>query len=380
MNNIEEILLSELVQARSYIERILHAITDLSQAFHRPEIRKSSSNMTENLEELIKEKFLPVQYQSQTMIHREHLKTAKQNVKSLFTYIEAVLKLSLDKKLIVNDVAEVINCAYKHAKILHDLLQKYANLDVQPPRIGFIKIINTDSAPIKPTIVSEVKNFGRFSLIEGGLQEDEFDDFEEEEEDNSPKLYQFDLDKFNFSVAQSENSLLGLEAKREEKYEHFLTLGHKAAFQKKNDEALELFLKAKSFKETAEINTLCAWIYTLLNQAEKAKNLLLKAISIDPDYGPPYNDLGSILLNESNFEEAVKWFELAKKAPKYQNREYPYINAGRAYMMIHNYQKAISEFEEALTICPENDELFVTVEKIKKSLNKEDNSSNPEFN
>lgn len=378
MNNVEEILLSELVQARSYLDRLMHAITDLSNAFHRPEIRVCASNLTEELEQIIRSRFMNINYSKNSLIHREHLKTAKVNLKNLYTLVEAFLKLSPNKEFIIEDTAAIINCTYKYAKELHDLLKKFGNLEVQSPRIGFIKVKSL--APvIKPQKISEVKNYGRFSLLEGGLVDEEEDfDFEGEEfdeletaKDHSPKLYEFDTDKFINTINEENLSILGLESKREEKYDEYLSKGHKAAFGKKNNEALECFLKAKSFKDTAEINTLTAWIYTLTNEPEKAKTLLLRAISLDPDYGPPYNDLGSILLNENSLEEAIKWFELAKKASKYQNREYPYINAGRAYMMIQNYAKAIIEFEKAIEICPENEELISTVEKIKSSLIKE---------
>ena len=128
-----------------------------------------------------------------------------------------------------------------------------------------------------------------------------------------------------------------------------------------------------SYRECAEIVTLVGWVQSLLGENEKAKNMCMKAISLDPDYGPPYNDLGTVLLNEGQLEESLKWFELAKKAPKYQNKEYPYINAGRAYMMVKNYDKAMIEFEKALSICPENEDLRETVAKIEKSLSKKSN-------
>ncbi len=377
MNSAHEILLSELIQAKSYIDRLFHAITDLSSAFHRAEIRTSASNMTEELEQIIKSKFVATNYKESTLIHREHIKTAKANFKNLCLFVEVFLKMSPNKANILNDMAEIINCIYKHGKELHELTAKFANIDVQLPRTSLIREVKTETSFIQKQ-VTEVKNFGRFSLLEGGRQDIEEEE-EEFEEDPTPVLFQLDVEKVKAVINDSKSSLLGLENKREEKYEESLSLGHKAAYQKDHELALEHFIKAKSFKDTAEVNTLVAWIYTILEETEKAKSLCLKAISLDPDFGPPYNDLGSILLNEGSIEEALKWFELAKKAIKYQNKEFPYINSGRAYMMIHNYEKAMNEFEQAIEYSPDNEELIETVEKIKLSFEKDKSTTRSQF-
>ncbi|EQC48061.1 tetratricopeptide repeat protein [Bacteriovorax sp. Seq25_V] len=376
MNSAHEILLSELIQAKSYIDRLFHAITDLSSAFHRAEIRTCASNLTEELEQIVKTKFVSTNYNDTSLIHREHIKTAKTNFKNLCLFVEVFLKLSPNKANIINDMAAVINCIYKHGKELHELTAKFANIDVQLPRTSLIREVKTETAFTQKQ-VTEVKKFGRFSLLEGGRQD--IEDEEEMEEDLTPVLFQLDIEKVKAVVSDNKTSLLGLESKREEKYEESLSLGHKAAYQKDHELALEHFLKAKSFKDTAEVNTLVAWIYTLLGEPEKAKSLCLRAISLDPDFGPAYNDLGSILLNEGSIEEALKWFELAKKAIKYQNKEFPYINAGRAYMMVHNYEKAIIEFEQAIEISPDNEELIETVEKIKLSFEKERATTRSQF-
>lgn len=112
------------------------------------------------------------------------------------------------------------------------------------------------------------------------------------------------------------------------------------------------------------------WTYSLENQFETAKNFCLKAIKIDPAYGAPYNDLGSYLLSEGQVQESLKWFELAKNSRNYQNREYPYINSGRAYMNLRNYKAALEEFSMALTLVPQNEELHQTVQRLKETLNK----------
>ena len=91
----------------------------------------------------------------------------------------------------------------------------------------------------------------------------------------------------------------------------------------------------------------------------------------------PYNDLGTYLLTQGEIEESLKWFSLAKKAINYQNREYPYINSGRAWMAKKNFEKALDEFSKALTLAPFHEELHQTVEKLKRTLHRAHEKNSP---
>lgn len=370
MNTIQEILLSEMTQAKSYVDRLIHALVELSDAHNHPKIREACSDMTEDLEAATRRNLLANSFNAPTLIHRNNLKSARSNFRIITNMIEAFISFGADKKEMALAISQLINIIYKHAHNIHLLTQKIAALDVQPPRIGLIKEVTKEAeqTPKKPAPLRQV---GPFTVLEGGRvdEEPEFDD--EIEEVPQPKLYQLDIEALLSSSNSQTTSLLGLEGKREEKYEQYLADGHKHAYKKDYEEALECFEKAHSYRENAEIVTLIAWVHSLLGQTEKSKNLCIKAISLDPDYGPPYNDLGTLLLNEGQVEESIKWFELAKKAPKYQNKEYPYINAGRAYMMAQNYEKAMAEFEVALTLCPENEDLRNTVDKLERTLNRD---------
>jgi Tfp pilus assembly protein PilF len=368
MNSIQEILLSEMTQAKSYIDRLFHALVELSDGHNHPKIREAASDLTEDLEKLVRELLLKDQFTPASLIHRNNLKSARTNFKLITNLVESFIAFGADKKELAITTAKIINTIYSHAHRIHLLTQKIASLDVQPPRIGMIKEVTKEAETIsKP---AEVRKVGPFTVLEGG-RVDEIEEEEELDEVPAPKLYQLDIEELLYSTDNKTTSLLGLEGKREEKYEQFLAEGHKHAYKKNYEDALESFEKALTYRENAEIITLIAWVHSLLGENEKSKNLCIKAISLDPDYGPPYNDLGTLLLNEGQLEEAVKWFELAKKAPKYQNKEYPYINAGRAYMMSQNYEKAMAEFEIALTLCPENEDLRNTIDKLQRTLNRD---------
>src|SRR5207344_753987 len=142
--------------------------------------------------------------------------------------------------------------------------------------------------------------------------------------------------------------ILSLDEQRKYKYEEFLAKGLEAISFKNYLKAVEFLTKALNYKETAQILSLLGWLYSLLNKDELAKEFCRNAIKLDPEFGPPYNDLGLIMMEEGDLKGSLKLFSLAKTAPKYQNREFPYINSGRIYMFLKKYEMALEELRMAL--------------------------------
>jgi len=83
------------------------------------------------------------------------------------------------------------------------------------------------------------------------------------------------------------------------------------------------------------------------------------------------------LILEGKILESIKWFEQAKRALNYPQREYPYINAGRAYVMLDQFEDALREFSLALALAPHNNELHNTIIKLKSSILSQTITSNP---
>ena len=77
-----------------------------------------------------------------------------------------------------------------------------------------------------------------------------------------------------------------------------------------------------------------------------------RAIHVDPDFGNPYNDIGSYLIELGKPEEGIPWLEKAKKAKRYEARCYPYYNLGRIYESKGKWKEAIEEYKEALKEAP----------------------------
>ena len=328
MDNIKKILSSELHSSLRYLERIFHSIIELSHLTHHQHFQEMCQKLNSDLSQLLEQYF----FHQPINIYQKKPVEIRQNIQAMGEMLEVSLKLDIDHTQLL---VEFINCIYRHAHPLHQFCLNYNNLDIQFPRINLLEMKSEGNLPL-------------FYLPWEAIVE----------------------------LQDSKASLIdSLSWQRDKQYNAFVQQGHQAIFEDQNDLALEKFKRAALLKETAEIMTLIGWSYSLLNNLELAKKYCLKAIELDPDYGPPYNDMGSYLIKEGQLNESLKWFSLAKAAPKYHNREYPYINAGRAYIGQKKFKKALSEFKTALVLAPYHQELVSTIEQLQNSMEHQESIS-----
>jgi tetratricopeptide (TPR) repeat protein len=337
MDSINSLLLSEFFTATGYLDRLLFALTELENHHLSPTgknlIQKTCfefySFYASNLPE----------FNFDLNSYEFKLSTFKKQLKSFHQTAEHIIKLPLTSTNKNKFAIEYINQVYKSAHEFHNFTLAQTHFDIQYPRNGMIQetVVEAEALDIHstPLFFLEEKDF---------LEENIHIDF--------------------------------LDFKREEKYDHFIRRGHAFMTEKNFKRAEESFYKARNFIETAEVLTLLAWTHSLQGDNEKAKTYCLKAIQKDDNYGPAFNDYGNYLLLEGKTEEALRFFALAKKATNYQNREYPYINCGRALVGQKKYQEALKEFSDALTIAPFHEELHQTVMKLKWNLDR-DNPNQP---
>jgi tetratricopeptide (TPR) repeat protein len=118
------------------------------------------------------------------------------------------------------------------------------------------------------------------------------------------------------------------------------------------DEAIRLYQASLTHHPTAEAHTFLGWTYSFQGRFEDAIEECRKAIELDPQFGNPYNDIGSYLMQLGKLDAAIPWFERAIVAERYEPRHYPHCNLGRVYTAKGMLQRAIVEFEKALAIEP----------------------------
>lgn len=97
------------------------------------------------------------------------------------------------------------------------------------------------------------------------------------------------------------------------------------------ERAIELYRRSIAAYPTAEAHTFLGWVYSFQQRYDEAIDECLKAISVDPDFGNPYNDIGSYLLARGDRFNCVRWFRRAIHAPRYEARAFPHFNLGRVF-------------------------------------------------
>ena len=135
------------------------------------------------------------------------------------------------------------------------------------------------------------------------------------------------------------------------------------------DRAIALYGESIALHPTAEAHTFLGWTYSFQGRLDEAIAECKRAIAVDPDFGNPYNDIGSYLMKLGRLDEAIPWLERAMQAPRYEPRHYPHCNLGQVYWAQGLLAKARREFERALEIEPGYPHARAALAAIEKQLN-----------
>lgn len=107
--------------------------------------------------------------------------------------------------------------------------------------------------------------------------------------------------------------------------------------------ALVLYEESISEYPTADGYTYLGWMHSLLGNSATAMDNCYKAMQVDPEFGNPYNDLGCAFLELELEDVAIRLFEKAKTARRYECWHFPYQNLGNTYRTKHKTTKALIE-------------------------------------
>src|SRR2546427_10653145 len=118
------------------------------------------------------------------------------------------------------------------------------------------------------------------------------------------------------------------------------------------ERAVELYQRSIDVCPTAEAHTFLGWTMSFQGRLEEATAECLRAIEVDPDFGNPYNDIGVYLMQQGKLEEAIPWLERAKEAPRYEPRQFPFMNLGRIYLKQGRWWDALRPFADAVRLAP----------------------------
>ena len=132
--------------------------------------------------------------------------------------------------------------------------------------------------------------------------------------------------------------------------------------------ALTRYKASLKVTPTAEAHCFYGWALSQLGRLDLAIAECLKAIRLDPEFGNPYNDIGSYHVRKGMWRDAIEWFERAKRIPKYESPHFPFINLGRLYASQGASFRALREFRQALKFVPDDKSVRESVEKIEREI------------
>lgn len=132
--------------------------------------------------------------------------------------------------------------------------------------------------------------------------------------------------------------------------------------------AANLYKESIAVYPTAEAHTFLGWTYRMQGLLEEAIAECRRAIEVDPEFGNPYNDIGSYLIEMGRHEEAVPWLEQATRAPRYKSYHYPWYNLGRVYLEQQLFGLARDCFQHALDIEPDYRPAQEALERVRRLI------------
>jgi Tfp pilus assembly protein PilF len=135
------------------------------------------------------------------------------------------------------------------------------------------------------------------------------------------------------------------------------------------DRAVELYRQSLALYPTAEAHTFLGWTFHFQGKIQEAIDECKLAIEVDPEFGNPYNDIGSYLIGLGRFDEAIPWLEQAIAAKRYDPRHFPYFNLGRVYLAKGQFNRARELFQQSLEIEPRYALARQALEKIRRMVN-----------
>ena len=135
------------------------------------------------------------------------------------------------------------------------------------------------------------------------------------------------------------------------------------------ERAVEMYRESIDTCPTAEAHTFLGWTFSFQGKLEEATQECLRAIEIDPDFGNPYNDIGVYLMQQGKLDEAVEWLEKAKRARRYEPRQFPHMNLARIHMKRNRWWEALREFEAAVKFAPRDVPLAKALHSLRGRLN-----------
>ncbi|MGE5439468.1 MAG: tetratricopeptide repeat protein [Bacteroidota bacterium] len=118
-------------------------------------------------------------------------------------------------------------------------------------------------------------------------------------------------------------------------------------------DAIELYKSSIKLSPTPDAYVNLAWSYSSIGKYENAITECMNAISLNVDYWPAYNDIGTNLYYLDRIGEAIFWFEKGLDITPESHRYIGYFNLGRSYERRFAWTEALKHYMESVNNNPE---------------------------
>lgn len=135
------------------------------------------------------------------------------------------------------------------------------------------------------------------------------------------------------------------------------------------DDAVHLYEASIAEFPTAEAHTFLGWVYSMRRNYDEAIVECKRAISVDPTFGNPYNDIGAYLVELGREDEAIPWFHRALDAPRYESPHFPHVNLARIYQRRGQLLEALAELTRATEKMPDHTPLMTAIRRLQARVN-----------
>jgi len=121
----------------------------------------------------------------------------------------------------------------------------------------------------------------------------------------------------------------------------------------KISEAIKEYRKSISFYPTAKTHTHLGWALSLEKRYEEAIEECKIAIELDPDYGNPYNDIGTYLIALNKLDEAIYYLQKAIEIKNYEMKHIPLYHLGKIHELKGAFYTAMKYYSDSIEHNPD---------------------------
>lgn len=155
------------------------------------------------------------------------------------------------------------------------------------------------------------------------------------------------------SLAFCASSQAKIQRNREKDPKYQYNVGLFFLNQNNVDEAVKYFVKALSL----DTRYYLAWnalglAHSMKGRLDESVKAYQKCLEANPQFTEARNNLGTVYQERKLFDKAENEFKMALLDPAYQNRELPYFNLARLYVLQDRLDEALENVQKALQIQP----------------------------